>query len=227
MGLWRDLLGTTKSFFKIGITGVRLKDSSGNLLVRNNADSADANVTAAKVSVSGELLEINSDAVASGADWKMTLARPTSGMTAAVTWTFPTTAGSPGQALTTDGSGNLSTTSITTAQNINVDTTTLNFGSSSPVTMFTLPANAIVHFVECVIDSSFNGTPAMTVGVSGSTTKYMGTLDNDLTAAAGTVFLTSPGQQPDGSSEALVITYSAGSASAGSARVMIHYSIPT
>lgn len=226
MGLWSDLLGTTKSLFRLGKSGVTLKDSSGNLLVRNNADGADASVTASQVKVSGNNIQLNSAAAGSGADWLMTLARPSSGMTAAVTFTLPATAGSTGQAITTDGSGNLTFTSITTAQSITVDTTALAFGTSSPVTMFTLPANAVVHEVEVVVDTAFDGTPTMTVGKSGSTSKYMGSTDNDLTAAAATVFTSHPGQTPVGSTEALIITYSAGSATVGAARVNVHYSVP-
>ncbi len=226
MSLWSDLIGTTKSFFKIGLTGVRLKDSSGNLLIRNNADSADSQVTASKLNNSGDSLTINSDAVSTGADWKLNLARPSSGMTADVTVTFPTTGGTAGQVVTTDGSGNWSYTAVTTAQNVTVDTTTLAFNSSSPVTMFTLPANAVVHMVRAIVDTAFDSTPTMTVGKAGTTAKYMGSTDNDLTATAATAFDAHTNPAPIGSTEALIITYSAASASVGSARVEVHYSVP-
>ena len=68
-GIWQKLLGTVSSSFKVGLSGVLLKNASGNLLVRNNADSADASVTASLVNVSGDSLVINSDAASSGADW--------------------------------------------------------------------------------------------------------------------------------------------------------------
>lgn len=55
----------------------------------------------------GDTLEINSDASSSGADWKYTLQRPTSGMAAAVTLTLPVDDGTPNQVLKTDGSGAL------------------------------------------------------------------------------------------------------------------------
>lgn len=226
MGLWADLLGTTKSIFRLGKSGVALKDSSGNLLVRNSADSADSAITISKPNISGNVIDINSAAASTGADWKMTLARPSSGMTAATTFTFPTTAGTAGQAVITDGSGNLSFTTITSAQSVNVDTTTLAFNSSSPVTMFTLPANAVVHETKVIVDTAFDGTPTMTVGKAGSTSKYMGSTDNDLTSAAKTEFAAHVGEAPIGSTEALIITYSAGSATVGAARVEVHYSVP-
>lgn len=42
MSLWSNAAGTVLSYFRIGVAGPRLKDSSGSLLVRNAGDSADA-----------------------------------------------------------------------------------------------------------------------------------------------------------------------------------------
>jgi len=226
-GIFESLLGTMASYFKIGGTsGVRLKNSSGNLLVRNTGDSADAEITASKVSISGEILDINSDAAGSGDDWKYTLQRPTSGMTAAVTLTLPVDDGSPNQVLQTDGSGNTSwATASSTAACTTRDTTSLAFGSSSPVSMFTLPANAVIEKVTTIVDTAFNGTaPTMSVGVSGTASKYVGSSDVDLkTAGAYVVYNTNTA---NGSTEALIITYSADSSSAGAGRVIVDYSVP-
>ncbi|MGH9894515.1 MAG: hypothetical protein ACREA0_21540, partial [bacterium] len=142
MALWQDLAGTLGAYIKVGLSGVRLKNSSGHLLVRNSGDSADAEITASKVKVSGEILEINSDAAGSGADWKYSLQRPASGMGAAVVLTLPVDDGTPDQVLKTDGSGVLSWVSAgNTALAKKVDTTTLAFNSSSPLAMFTTGAN--------------------------------------------------------------------------------------
>lgn len=224
-----DLIQTMMGYFRIGgPAGVRLKNSSGNLLVRNPGDSADAEVTAAKVNVSGETIIINSDAAGAGADWAYNLTRPTSGMTAAVTLTLPPDDGTANQVLQTDGSGNLSWASAgSTAACISVDTTTVAFNSSSPVTMFTLPANAVVERVRVVVDTAFDATgpAALTVGKSGTTAKYMGSGDSDLTATG--VYEVCPGVEPLGSTEALIVTFSAGSGgAAGSARVEVEYTIP-
>ena len=228
MSMWTDLLGTTKSILGIGKTGVKLKDSSGNLIVRNNADSADSEITASKVNVSGNAVDINSDAAGAGADWKYTLQRPASGMTADVTLTLPVDDGSPGQVLSTDGSGVLSFVSAGSTDALtHVDTTTVAFGSSATVSMFTLPANAVIEKVQVVIDTAFDSTPSMSVGVNGgSASKYMGTGDVGLTATAKTVWENHPGEVANGSTEALEIAYTAASASVGSARVLVHYSVP-
>lgn len=226
-GLFSDLWGTTKAYFKIGgTTGVRLKNSTGNLLVRNTGDSADAEVTASKVNISGDAVDLNSDAAGAGADWKFTLQRPTSGMTAAVTLTLPVDDGTAGQVLSTDGSGVLSWASAgSTSLADKLDTTSLAFGTASPMAMFTTGAADIVDYIDVVIDTAFDGTPTMSVGITGQTSKYLSTTDVDLTAAAGTVFTVHPGLDAAGA-EALITTYSAGGATVGAARIIVHYATP-
>lgn len=227
-GLFSDLFGTTKAFFKIGGTlGVRLKNSSGNLLVRNTGDSADTEITASKLNNSGDTIVINSDSAGAGADWKITIARPAAGMTADVTLTLPIDDGTPGQVLSTDGSGNLSFVSAgSTASSLKIDTTALAFGTASPVTMFSTGAADIIDKVEIIVDTAFNGAPTLSVGIVGTTSKYAGTGDIDLTSTAGTVFEVHPGLVAAGV-EALIATYSAGAASAGAARIIIHYATPS
>jgi hypothetical protein len=226
--IWQDLLGTTKAFFRIGFTGPRLKNSGGNLAVRNPGDSADAEVTASKMNISGNGFDINSDAAGSGADWKYTVQRPASGMAAAVTLTLPPDDGSPSQVLSTDGSGVLSWISAaSTDADDKIDETVLNFGDTSPVAMFTLPAGAVVDKVQVVIDEAFDGTPSASVGIVGQTSKYLAATDIDLTQAATTVFEAHPGVEAPGSPESLIITYADGGAAAGSARFMVFYAIPS
>jgi hypothetical protein len=225
MGIWSDLLGTTGAYFKLGLSGVRLKDSSGNLLVRNSGDSADAQVTTSKLNVSGDVVDINSDAAGSGADWKYTLQRPSSGMTAAVTLTLPIDDGTPGQVLQTDGSGAMSWVSAgSTASSLKLDSTSLAFGTASPVAMFTTGAADIIEYIDVVVDTAFNGTSTMSVGITGTTSKYMPATALDLTATG--MYRYHPGLTAAGA-ESLIITYSAGGASAGAARVIVHYATPS
>ena len=225
---FRSLLGTMSAFFKIGGTsGVRLKNSTGNLLVRNTGDTADAAITASTVSVSGDSMQLNSDAADTGADRAYTLARPAAGMTAAVTLTFPPTAGSPGQGLTTDGTGAMTFTDVgTSASALKKDTTTLAFSSLPAVAMFTLPADAIVHEVRVIIDPPWSTAAQMSVGIATSMSKYSGVTDVDLQQAAGTAFIITPNNVAVATTEALQITYVSMAATAGSARVEVEYSVP-
>ncbi len=228
-GRWLDLFGTLKTGIKLGLTGVLLKNSSGNLLVRNNADGADAEVTASKVNISGNDVVLNSDAAGTGADWAYTLRRPSTGMGAAVVLTLPDTDGSSGDVLQTDGSGVLSWTASGGGGGATnpkkVDTTTLAFGASSPVALFSTIANERIYEARVIIDTPFNGTPSLSLGISGTVSKYMASTEVDLTAAAGTSFEVHPNLVAQGI-EALIATYSAGGASAGSARIEIDYGIP-
>ena len=111
--------------------------------------------------------------------------------------------------------------------NYALDTTTLASGASSPVAMFTKPANAVIELVEWIIDTPFDGTPTASVGIAGAVEKYMPAEAIDLTFAAQTAFEYSPNVAAIGTTESLIITFSAGGATAGSARCLIHYGIPS
>ena len=111
-----------------------------------------------------------------------------------------------------------------TAACVTEDTASLAFGTTSPLTLFTLPANAVIRDIRVIVDTAFNGTSTVSVGVSGTTSKYAGTGDVDLTTA--NEYVISPGLTANGSTEALIATYSAGGASAGAARIIVAYSVP-
>ena len=52
MAWWSNIAGTVTGYLRLGLSGVRLKNSAGNLLVRNAGDSADAEITASKINIS-------------------------------------------------------------------------------------------------------------------------------------------------------------------------------
>lgn len=227
MSLFKDLSGTSVGSFLISLLGVRLKNSSGNLVIRNNSDTADAEVTASKVNVSGDGIVINSDAASSGNDWSVTINRSAS-QTQSITFTLPPDDGSPGQVIQTNGNGVLTFGSAaTTSDLVHVDSTAVAFGDGSTVAMFTLPANAAVHKVRLLLDTPFNGTnPTLSVGVSGTLSKYMASTQNNLKGAAEDIYEVHPNKAPVGSTENLIITYASDSSSAGSCRIEVYYSNP-
>lgn len=232
MGRFFDAFGTLFSSFQLGLGGARIKNSGGVVEARNAADSAYATVRSALFATYGNDFELNAGAAGSGADWKFSFRRPSTGMTHNLVVVMPSGDPAPGQALTVASLvGDVITLQYTTiasgAEKIVVDTTSLAHNSSSPVAMFTLPATAVVLKVEAIIDTAFNGTPSMSVGISGTASKYMGSTSVDLTAAAGTSFEVSPNVTAAGGTEALIITYSAGGASAGAARVLVYYCLPS
>lgn len=225
-----DLIATSAGYFKIGLTGVRLKNSSGHLLVRNPSDSADAELTTSMLKNSGDSIEINSDAANTGTDRKVTISiNPAA--SAALTLQMPPAKGTDNHVLrqkagTSAGVLELELAAAGSTDSCDtVDTTSLAFGSSSPVTMFTLPANAVVTKVVIVVDTAFDGTaPSVSIGVSGTTSKYFPATAVDLKTIGGYEY--HPGLVADGTTNAIIATYSADGSAAGAARMLVHYTIP-
>ena len=142
---------------------------------------------------------------------------------------LPSADPSVGQALTVASfTSNVITLQWTTiaagAEKLVVDTTSLAFGTTSPLAMFTAPANAVHSLVQVIVDTPFNGTPSLSIGITGTTSKYMSATQLDLTQGA--IFEVAPGVAAVGTTENLIATYSAGGASAGAARILVYYSVP-
>lgn len=213
MSVWAKLTGTQVGKFILGLTGVTLKNSSGDLHVRNNADSAFSGVTVEDITIHNNTGGFSNTIQTSASQ------------TANHTYTLPPDDGSPSQVLATDGSGTLSWITVATSSNWTVDSTAFAFGSAATITMFTLPANAVVDKVSIIVDTAFDGTPTLSVGVNGgSASKYAGSGDSLLTLADR---FDIPNENPAvGVSEDLEIYYAAGGATVGSGRVLVTYSFP-
>ena len=105
--------------------------------------------------------------------------------------------GAPNQALVDDGSGTGKLAWATMAagsDKVVTDTTSFAFGAGATINMYNHPANAVVERVRVIVDTPFNGTPSLSVGIAGTTSKYLGSGQVDLTAAAKTVFEVVPGE---------------------------------
>lgn len=223
-----DLLGTLNTRLQFGISGLWLKSTGGKFRARNAADDADAPIVGSVIAASGDSLVLNEDAEGSGADWLMTISRPATGMSQALTFVMPANYGTADFVLKTDGAGNLSWAAAASAANLEAtDTTDLEFNSTGTVAMFQLPANAIVLAVKVVVDEAFDGAPSMSIGVTGELSRYLGSGHVDLKAAAGTVFEVNPGLPAEGAAQDLIATYTAGSATEGAARLLVSYVIPS
>lgn len=223
-----DLRGILGTILQFGINGLQLKSASGKIRARNAADDADAPLVGSVIAASGDSLVLNEDAAGSGADWIMTISRPATGMSQALTFVMPANYGTADFVLKTDGAGNLSWAASASATNLEAtDTTDLEFDSTGTVAMFQLPANAIVLSVKVVVDEAFDGAPSMSIGVTGELSRYLGSGQVDLKAAAGTVFEVNPGLPAEGTAQDLIATYTAGSATEGAARLLVSYVIPS
>lgn len=211
----QKIIGTSSATWlhdAVTATAVLFKQTAGKFLFRNKTDTSYAPIGVLTLDVNG------------AGGFKTTLGAGTQG--GDLTITFPTTAGSASQVLQTNGAGITSWVSAgSTAALVSEDTTSLAFGTASPLVMFTLPVNAVVKTCRVIVDTAFNGTATMSVGVAGTTSKYMGTGDIDLLTANS--YEVSPDLVADGTTNALIVTYSAGGASAGAARIVLAYSIPS
>jgi hypothetical protein len=91
--------------------------------------------------------------------------------------------------------------------------------------MLTLPANAVVEAVRIIVDTAFNGTPSVSIGISGTLSKYFAASSVDLLTTG--LYEDYPALASVGTTESIIATYSAGSASVGSARLELDYVIPS
>jgi hypothetical protein len=232
MSTFKNIAGIVGTLFKIGIGGPQLKNNSGVIEARNVGDTAYATIAALLFKTYGDDFELNSGATSTGASWKYTLRRPSTGMTHDLTVVYPNTDPAVGQALTVASfAANVITLTWTTVAAGNdkavVDTTSIAFGTTSPLAMFNLPAAAVIRAVKVIIDTAFNGAPTLSIGIAGTTSKYVSSTQVDLTQAAATVFEIDPGLPSAGGIEALIATYAAGGATAGAGRIEVEYAIPS
>lgn len=222
-----DLRGTLSTLFRLGINGLQLKSVGGKIRARNAADDADAPLVGSTIAASGDSLVLNEDATGAGADFKITISRPGAGMSEDIELILPANKGAAGYVLATDGNGGLSWASSAAATNLEAtDTTDLSFDSTSTVAMFQLPADAIVLKAQVVVDDAFNGTPSLSIGVTGQLSRYLGSSHVDLTQE-GVIFEVSPGLPAESTDQDLIATFVAGGASTGAARLLVSYVIPS
>ena len=223
-GQWTDILGTLRNGLRLGLQGVFLKDATGNLRLRTNDDSADAELAALKVVVSGDDIVLGE-----GAE-QLVLSR-NGAQADELQIIFPAIKATDGQVLA-QKSGTAAdvielewVTAGGTASAEKVDTTSLAFGSGSTVNLFNTGASDVINSVEVIIDTPFDGTPSLSIGIAGQTSKYMAATDVDLKDTARTSFVVHPNLPAQGV-ESLIATYSAGGATAGAARIHVRFCEP-
>lgn len=221
-GGWWDALGTTLTRFRFGIGNALIEGSTTKLKVLNPDGSDTAGLEVELLEVVGNKIVLNV-----GDAHQITIQVP-AGITGDWTFSLPVDDGSPGQALFTDGAGNTFWATVSgSTDKIGVDKTDLAFGSAGTVSMFTLPANAVIDGFKVIVDATFNGNPTISIGVAGNTSRYVPATAVNLKGAVGERFEHGCSIAPDASPQNLIITFAAGGATAGSARIFTSYSIPT
>lgn len=185
-----NLVRTMQTRFQIGI--VRLKDSSGVMQMRNAADSAYVALAALNLRVQG-----------ANATNAVVLAAPAA-LGSDLTITLPPDVGSSGYVLQTDGAGTTIWAAVSTNADL-VQVESFTEATSSPLTIFTPPANAII--TDVVIDVSVaagGGAPTVSVGVSGTVARDMATTESDLKIVGR--YQVNPDTAVGGSPAAIILT---------------------
>lgn len=212
-----DLGGTLRNFFRIGTTG--LKNESGEIVARNKDDDADVAMIARSLKVRDPTT-----------GHVVTITVPDNHLTGgSLTINLPPDSGSTNQALLTDGDGNLSWGSVATGENaLKSDEEVITHASGATTTMFTPPEGALIHRVKVSVEEAFDETPTLTVGVDGTTARYMQATQNEL-GEADTIWEVMPLYKDNAALPAdreVLVTFDAGGATEGIARVVVVYSNP-
>lgn len=227
-GYLSNLFGTLKTTFQLGKGGPKLKNNAGVVEARNAADTDYVELRALLASIFGDDIVLNAGAAGAGADWSLTISRSGTGQTENLQVVWPGPSPASGQVLAVDsivgGVVTLEWVSVAAGgDNVKTDTTDLAFGSASPVAMFSLAAGGIVQDISVIIDTPFDGAPSLSIGVTGTLSKFMASTEVDLTADAGTIFHVKVAVPPEGGNQDLIATYAAGGATAGAARILTNY----
>lgn len=191
MGFISDLIGTALNNFRIGLTGVNLKNSSGALHVRNAGDTEHAAAQAASIG-----LKYPGEA--------NILTLQPGDMSGNITFTLPVAVGGAGDVLTDDGTGVLSFAPATAGGMI-IKKVAFNQATSSPLSIMTPTANATISKIVVDVESAAGaGTPTIAVGISGTTGKYMSTAQNNLNEQL--TYETNPSFEEDGTPDPIIAT---------------------
>jgi hypothetical protein len=136
------------------------------------------------------------------------------------------TGGANGQYLQTDGSGNLSFVTPPTLT-FYTKNRMMSFGTSSDneTIIVTLPAEGIVDSVTVYVDTAYNGSPTLSVGIDGDVNKYTDTVNVDLKTTGRYDALSN--DFPLTTTSMIKVFYNnGGSSTTGACRVLVRYSIP-
>lgn len=181
--LWQDIRGILGGILGLGLTGPNLKNSSGVVQVRNNADSGWADI------------EVEDVLIHSTNGTNKVILSAAAGLAGDVTITLPST-----------------TSSIPSSTGLHYSkVVAFNQATSSPLTLDSAPpANAILEKVRVVVDTAAaGGSPTISVGVSGTPALYSATTDSNLKAVG--QYIVDPFVALGGSPAAIIATIVASS----------------
>lgn len=221
-GLWNNLVGIYGLGLQFGKAGLRIISSGTRFLFRNAADSADVPIRVSRLDVSGDDIVLGSEDTE-----KLTLSRD-GAMADPLIIILPTEKPTDGSILTSAAGEDPGTVRLVftepsgTSSNVICDETEFAFGSTGTLAMFTLPAGATIDRVVVIPDEPFDGTPTISIGITGELSKYVPSTAVDL-LAVDVGFEVHPFLPPPVAPEDLIATYSAGGSTEGEGRILVYY----
>ena len=214
-----DLAGTLLNSFRIGLN--RLISAAGVITARNKDDTEDVAVRAREF----HIRDPNSGFV-----YRVTVpANSPAYLSGDLDFVLPPDNGSSNQALLTDGAGNTYWGSVATGSNaMKSQEEVITPASGTSTSVFIPPQGAIIHRVVVGVETAFDGAPTIQIGVTGQTARYMQSTQNELDVIS-QIWENQPMYKEDDatpSNREVLITFAAGGATVGSARVVVTYSNP-
>jgi hypothetical protein len=204
------LKGTRQLIFKI--LNLTLKNSSGILEIRNDTDTAYANVESHSIKLHG-----------TNALNGVTITVP-GAMGSNVTLTLPSDDGATNQVLATNGSGVLSWVDVSSNSNL-VQTESFTQATSSPLTIFTPTSGTyILSVVVEVTSAASGGNPTVQLGTVSDPNAYVDTDEINLNELG--VYIVNPHDVVIGSPDAVVLSIAPDSQTF-SGRIFVNYSTPS
>jgi len=215
MGVWLNIVGVIGNTLQFNFTGPKVTGSSTDTLTVNSASDGDGKVVSANMNV--ENLEVYD-----GAARKTTVTMATGGA-GDLTLVLPNSDGDSGNALTTDGSGNLSWTDM---DSVCAKMLMLNWDDGASQSLAAAAAGRYIDKISVKVTTAFDGTtPGIDIGISGTTDKYVDTTEIDLTTLG--TYVIDVSNYESGSEEILATFTAGGGASAGVAEITLVQSFPS
>jgi len=217
MGVWKNIIGLIGNTLQMNFTGPKIVGSSTDTVTITSSTDGDGKLVS--VAANHESIEVYD-----GTSRTTTITMAGSGG-GDITLVLPNNDGDANNALTTDGSGNLSWTDL---DSVAAKILTLNFGDGAEQSLAPSVAARYIDRIIIKVTEVFDNdaTPAtVEIGITGTTGKYVATTDVDL----GTVGIYSVDvANYESGAEELLATFVAGSAaSTGIAEIVLVQCFPT
>jgi len=214
MGVWKNIVGLIGNTLQLNFTGPKVTGSSTDTVTITDKDAA-----------AGKLVVVTATheniIVSDGVDKTTTITMATGGDV--ITMVLPNNDGDAGNALTTDGAGNLSWSDLDT---INAKILTLNFDDAASQDFGAAASGRFIDRVVVKVTTAFDGTtPAVSIGITGTLEKYAAEAEIDLTTLG--TYSIDVANYESGSEQILASFTAGGGAAAGIAEITLIQCLPT